>query len=85
VYEPTALAKRPDSISAFHLVAEQLAPLVITWRTLMDEHTPTPDGYCAARSCGRPGYGTADYLRWPCGARGVAELARSIHDRGAVR
>jgi hypothetical protein len=63
----------------FHGVAEQLAAMVTTWETILGEHTRTPSGHCAARTCGRPGYGTRDWQVHPCCARALAECARALH------
>jgi hypothetical protein len=68
------------SESIFHGVVEQLAPMVITWETILREHQRTPGGgHCAARTCGRPGYGTPDWQVHPCGVRALAECARTRH------
>jgi hypothetical protein len=63
----------------FYDVAEQLALMTTTWETILTEHTRTATGHCAARTCGRPGYGTPDWQVHPCGARALAECARVLH------
>jgi hypothetical protein len=63
----------------FRGVAEQLASMIVTWETILREHHRTPTGHCAARTCGRPGYGTPDWQVHPCGARALAEHARALH------
>jgi hypothetical protein len=63
----------------FYGVAQQLAPMTTTWETILSEHTSTESGHCAARTCGRPGYGTPDWQVHPCGARALAECARYLH------
>ena len=35
--------------------------------------------HCTARGCGQPGYGTPDYLPWPCGAAALATYAEMLH------
>lgn len=67
------------SEAIFHEVAEQLAPMITTWQTILREHGRTPAGHCAGPTCGRPGYGTPDWQVHPCGVRALAELARALH------
>jgi hypothetical protein len=67
------------SEAIFHEVAEQLAPMITTWQTILREHGRTPAGHCAGPTCGRPGYGTPDWQVHPCGVRALAELARVLH------
>ena len=76
--EPTEPA-HPDSGAIFRAFAALLATDPPTWQKLIAEHVPTASGHCAAPLCGRPGYGTSDYVRHPCGARAVADAARLLH------
>jgi hypothetical protein len=46
----------------------ELAPYVSIWQRMQNEHTPTAQGFCSARMCGRGGYGTP-YMPWPCPTR----------------
>jgi hypothetical protein len=71
----------PDAGAIFRASAEQLAAFTTTWQTLIDVHVRSESGHCAAPECGRPGYGTHDYLTHPCGARALAEAARAHHRR----
>ncbi|MCO1655537.1 hypothetical protein [Pseudonocardia humida] len=76
--EPTE-PSRPDSGAIFRAFAALLSGDPPTWRRLIQEHVPTESGHCAAPLCGRPGYGTPDYVPHPCGARAVADAARELH------
>jgi hypothetical protein len=58
----------------------ELAPYVTLWQRMQDEHVPTPQGFCAARGCGRGGYGTP-CLPWPCPTRRLADWAWGAHHR----
>ncbi len=71
------------SESIFRQAARELAPMVATWRTIMHVHSKGPDGYCTAPTCGRPGYGTANWQRHPCAARALAGLARVLHNESS--
>lgn len=62
--------------------AVELAPMVNTWRQLLDDHVPDPFGRCGA--CTQGGTGIPA-VRWPCGPRKIAELASryySDHQNG---
>jgi hypothetical protein len=72
---------RRDAATIFRDAAEQLAPMVVTWQTILLEHVPNAAGYCAARTCGRPGFGSANHQPWPCGAAALATYAEVIHRR----
>jgi hypothetical protein len=69
----------PDAGALFRAFAEQLAPLTTTWQNLIQVHTRSGSGHCAAPECARPGYGSHDFLPYPCGPRAVAEVARTHH------
>jgi hypothetical protein len=56
----------------------ELAPNTDLWHCLQQDHVPTPDGLCAARVCGRPGYGSP-VMPWPCTARSLADRAHRAH------
>jgi hypothetical protein len=58
----------------------ELAPHVSIWQRMQVEHVPTSDGFCAARMCGRGGYGTP-YMPWPCTTRRLADWAWKVHQR----
>lgn len=75
-------AQPSDAGVIVHGVAKQLAPMVVTWRTIIAEHTRNEAGYCSAPTCGRPGYGTRDWQVHPCVAAYLALLARSKHRAG---
>jgi len=62
----------------------ELATRTDLWQRMQREHTPTPEGFCAARTCGRGGYGTP-CLRWPCPTRALADWAGDAYDRLALR
>jgi hypothetical protein len=69
----------PEPGEIFRRCAELLAPSVETWQKLVREHVPSESGHCAAPKCGRPGYGTPDYVKHPCGARALADAAKRLH------
>lgn len=58
---------------------QELADCVPLWQRMRAEHVPTPEGFCAARPCGRGGYGSP-HLRWPCAPRSLADHAALAHD-----
>ena len=81
--EPTATDTHrapTDSLAQWQGVVAQLATMVHTWRTIRDTHTRTSDGYCGAKVCGMPGYGSP-FLAHPCvvlvAATAAADLYRS--------
>jgi hypothetical protein len=58
----------------------ELAPRYAHWAQIQQDHVPTADGFCAARVCGRPGYGSP-VTPWPCTARALADWAHRTHAR----
>jgi hypothetical protein len=58
----------------------ELARYVSIWQRMQDEHTPNPEGFCSARTCGRGGYGTP-YMPSPCPTRRLADWAWGAHHR----
>jgi hypothetical protein len=58
----------------------ELAPRTDIWQRMQTQHVSTADGCCAARICGRGGYGTP-FLRWPCAMRRLADWASDAHYR----
>lgn len=58
----------------------ELAPYISIWQRMQSEHVPGPQGYCAARICGRGGTGTP-FMRWPCPTRKLADWAWGAHHR----
>jgi hypothetical protein len=58
----------------------ELAPCVALWQRMQDEHVANPEGFCAARTCGRGGSGSP-YLPWPCPTRKLADWAWGAHHR----
>jgi hypothetical protein len=79
------LADPPDAAAIFRGAAEQLAPMVITWQTILLEHVPNAAGYCTASTCGMPGRGTPNFQPWPCGAASLATYAQMLHRRAGGR
>ncbi len=58
---------------------QELAENTSAWQNMRAEHTRTPDGLCAARVCGRGGYGTP-HVAWPCSMRTLADWAHLAHE-----
>jgi hypothetical protein len=71
----------PSSEERYRATVVQLALMVDVWRRILVTHARTPDGFCAAAVCRRPGTGKP-HVVYPCPVRVAACHAEAVHRSG---
>lgn len=80
IVEPAPLPLPPARTErhSYFTEIEAISEMPDVWQKMLVEHKATPDGFCAHRQCGQPGYGTP-HVPWPCSSWTTADNARMMH------